>query len=285
MARVRFNLDRPPSKAEMERMLRDADAKEQAGLVRTYKETGNDEALVSLLRKYPLALQSPTVFEEIARLRELVDAIDEEQLTVIRQERPSFKPERPVLPTETKRRARMSLERFLKAWVEAMLPGFTVEAMKTPPSRGAPSKRGRWGNEKLYLDFQDLMRSLSVLVRYVGEGEFKLKHKESPPEFVDRAAALVQQLHRIDWRSQTADSASAYPQLFPGWKIPKVLPHDVAWEIANHAVQNKVISIRPLLYALLAYYADGDTHRVEAIRRVIEREVKKERQGPRNSRT
>jgi len=239
-----------------------------------FLRTGQIDSLASLLARKPFALFHPVIYCQLLNLYNLVRMWDQEDLAEFIEMGGCIDPKKPILSTETKKAAKESLEKLLRAWVPRMLPGLTVEPAKHKKPRGAKPKMDPDRERDLLIDFYELLHDMQRFTgrNHFDEGDYERKVNESQEAFIKRTMKVVQKVHSCSWRSIETYRDSHEPELNEDWQVwlrgAGPLSTQIARNIAEHAVKKRVVSKKDLLYALFAHY---ERKPPDAIRGIIER--------------
>ncbi len=233
---------------------------------------GDIEKLAQLLQNQPYAIAHPVVFRQIAHLSELLRMTGAEVLPVLYEIGASIDPDEPILPAGAKQAAREALQRLLSVWVGRMLPGHTVERVKSPKRRGRKRKMSEWEAEDSLMEFNDLYDELK---KYPSTS-FRRKDGETQESLIARTAELVQELHMKSQYSHESYVDPNHPKYDPSdiWNLfatftkQKPLPPEVAMQVARRAVPKRDVRKHDLVYGLLAHHWNWSFDRV---RRLVER--------------
>jgi len=233
---------------------------------------GDIEELAQLLQNQPYAIAHPVVFRQIAHLSELLRMTGAEELPYLYEIGASIDPDEPILPAGAKQAAREALQRLVSAWVRGVLPGHTVERVKSPKRRGRKRKMSEWEAEDSLMEFNDLYDELK---KYPSTS-FSRKDGETQESLIARTAELVQELHMKSQYSHESYVDPNHPKYDPSdrWNPvatftkQKPLPPEVAMQVASWAVQKRDVRRGDLVYGLLAHHWNWSFDRV---RHLVER--------------
>ncbi len=232
--------------------------------------TGDIERIVQLLRKDPYAITHGVIFRQMLHLQKLVRMVDVEGVRELEEMGAGW--DGPVLPTETKKAAREALQRLVSAWVRGVLPGHTVERVKSPKRRGRKRKMSEWEAEDSLMEFNDLYDELK---KYPSTS-FSPNVGETQESLIARTAELVQELHMKSHYSHESYVDPNHPKYDPSdkWNLfatftkQEPLPPEVAMQVARRAVQKRDVRKHDLVYGLLAHHWNWSFDRV---RHLVER--------------
>jgi len=241
-------------------------------LINSALKRGDIEKLAQLLQNQPYAIAHPVVFRQIAHLSELLRMTGAEELPYLYEIGASIDPDEPILPAGAKQAAREALQRLVSAWVRGVLPGHTVERVKSPKRRGRKRKMSEWEAEDSLMEFNDLYDELK---KYPSTS-FSRKDGETQESLIARTAELVQELHMKSQYSHESYVDPNHPKYDPSdrWNPvatftkQKPLPPEVAMQVASWAVQKRDVRRGDLVYGLLAHHWNWSFDRV---RHLVER--------------
>ena len=219
------------------------------------------ERLAALLRSHPFIIGHPVVFTQLLHLERMRWSLEPENYAqgaclVIREGREPDVYDNP--PSGTGRAARETLQKFVRAWVQGILPGWTIEPVKFPRPRG---QRGRPRKLPPMEDEMLLLEEANEMYEQLKSYDAVSPHRrESRRRLTQRAVYLVQKLHLSSWRSLTGNEPvpgePAYDE--SGWPNSRIkfqrLPTEVAQQIGGAAVGHTSISKNKLIWGLFAHY-------------------------------
>jgi len=211
-------------------------------------KTGDIEQLVQLIKKYPYAIALPEVWNQISHLRRLVRMTSEEDYVASKYRIDPPPNQQDFLTWGVKPAAEAALQRLLTAWVQDVLPRYTVEPIKYT-KRGAPRKVDFFDELELLGDFETLLEELHS--RPVMD--FKLKEGETRESLIERTARMIEEI---------STDSSLYAQR---------LPEDIAGAIARQAIKKRDVAKNELIYGLLTYWHFKQHGALQRVRGIIER--------------
>lgn len=236
-------------------------------------KTGDIEQLARLLKDIPQALALPEVWEQVFYLSRLRCLASEEDCDLWGGVAAAPDQET-LLPRGVKPAAKDALARLLRAWVQSILPGYTVERIKYPKRRGAPRKTSEQDALELLSEVETLLEKMDKRPAMC----FKQRKDETREDLIERTARLVQELYSDSWWSLVSYSLPDDPEvdasgkpIFAGRLRRKPLPIDTARSIAQKAVKKRSVSKNNLLYGLLARFYYNQHVTPNQVRGMVER--------------
>ena len=231
-------------------------------------KTGDIEQLARLLKDIPQALALPEVWEQVFYLSRLRCLASEEDCDLWGGVAAAPDQET-LLPRGVKPAAKDALARLLTAWVQGVLPRYTVEPIKDTKRRGAPKKVDPFEEGDLINDFGELLEKLNQRPAM----DCRRKEGETLDAWIERTAKVVQDVHldRAFWYHNLPlrPGLDMIQGMFTTPASP--LPQAEALNIARQAVQKYRVAKDKFIYGLLAYWYCRSSKAVGKVRGIIER--------------
>ncbi len=231
-------------------------------------KTGDIEQLVQLIKEFPDAIALPEVWNQISHLRSLVRMTSVEDYVASKYRIDPPPNQQDFLTWGVKPAAEAALQRLLTAWVQGVLPRYTVEPIKYT-KRGARRKVDFFDELELLGDFERLLEELHS--RPVMD--FKLKEGETRESLIERTARMVQEINS-DWPYSFDSLPPPNKPDADKWEwlvVTRPLPENTARAIARQAIKKRNVAKNELIYGLLAYWHFQQHDALQRVRGIIER--------------
>ncbi len=234
-------------------------------------KSGDIEQLVQLIKEFPDAIALPEVSNQISHLGSLVRMTSEEDYVASKHRINPPPNQRDFLTWGVKPAAEAALQRLLTAWVQGVLPRYTVEPIKYT-KRGARRKVDFFDELDLLGDFEMLLEKLERR-HFHHFMDFKLKEGETRESLIERTAQMVQEINSGCPYSFDSLPPPNKPDA-DEWEwlvVTRPLPEDTARAIARQAIKKRDVAKNELIYGLLAYWHFQQHGALQRVRGIIER--------------